>query len=311
MGKYIVHSGQNIFDVALHIYGSIEGIVDLMMSNTGLSVCDVLIPGTELKYTDGFLINPNTVSHMRMNNITPANGERHVYFKEPQYPLIFSVQIPNSHTSAEIGLCGEGELEIDWGDNTNIESIKLGEKKKYYHHSFDNAIAKERKIRFYGSVSLYSIDFERILNIAIIRLFTHLHIEGLIISKSRLNIDFLMLCEDLTELKLQSISVHTLSPLLALKKLKMLDLSNIQTTRLVLDKYLNGLVQQHYQRRDCSVILTMEPSGVYQEPQRGEDAQYIITSGMEAIWVILHEPAWNEGGKWKFVINDKIYTTDT
>ena len=31
MGKYIVTNGQNIYDISLHLYGSIEGIVDLMM----------------------------------------------------------------------------------------------------------------------------------------------------------------------------------------------------------------------------------------------------------------------------------------
>ena len=36
MGRYKVIAGQNIYDIALHIYGSIEGIVDLMMCNTCL-----------------------------------------------------------------------------------------------------------------------------------------------------------------------------------------------------------------------------------------------------------------------------------
>ena len=29
MGKYRVIAGQNLYDIALHIYGSIEGIVDM------------------------------------------------------------------------------------------------------------------------------------------------------------------------------------------------------------------------------------------------------------------------------------------
>lgn len=37
MGKYIVTTGQNIYDVALHLTGSIEGIIDLMLSNPTLS----------------------------------------------------------------------------------------------------------------------------------------------------------------------------------------------------------------------------------------------------------------------------------
>ncbi|MBQ0080456.1 MAG: hypothetical protein KBS95_02755 [Alistipes sp.] len=38
MGKYRVIAGQNLYDIALHIYGRIKGIVDLMMCNTNLSL---------------------------------------------------------------------------------------------------------------------------------------------------------------------------------------------------------------------------------------------------------------------------------
>ena len=33
MGKYTVTEGQNLYDVALHLTGSIEGIVDLLICN--------------------------------------------------------------------------------------------------------------------------------------------------------------------------------------------------------------------------------------------------------------------------------------
>ena len=36
MGNYRVITGQNIYDVALHLYGSIEGIVDLLVNNPDL-----------------------------------------------------------------------------------------------------------------------------------------------------------------------------------------------------------------------------------------------------------------------------------
>ena len=48
MGKYRVIAGQNLYDIALHIYGSIEGIVDLMMCNTDLSLDTTLKVGDEL-----------------------------------------------------------------------------------------------------------------------------------------------------------------------------------------------------------------------------------------------------------------------
>ena len=33
MNTYIVKSGQNLFDVAITLYGSIEGVFDLLISN--------------------------------------------------------------------------------------------------------------------------------------------------------------------------------------------------------------------------------------------------------------------------------------
>ena len=79
MGNYRVITGQNIYDVALHLYGSIEGIVDLLINNPGLSLETELRTGQELTYTDGFIINADVVAYNEMHGIVPSNGERHVY----------------------------------------------------------------------------------------------------------------------------------------------------------------------------------------------------------------------------------------
>ena len=42
MGKYRVVAGQNIYDVALYLYGSIEGVVDLLINNPDLSFATTL-----------------------------------------------------------------------------------------------------------------------------------------------------------------------------------------------------------------------------------------------------------------------------
>ena len=83
MGKYIVTHGQNLYDVALHIYGSIEGVIDLMMNNTSLSLDQILKAGDELVYTDDYVINKDVAAYYKVNEIMPANGERHVYPKSP------------------------------------------------------------------------------------------------------------------------------------------------------------------------------------------------------------------------------------
>ena len=45
MGSYRVVTGQNIYDVALHLYGSVEGIVDLLVNNPALSLETELCSG--------------------------------------------------------------------------------------------------------------------------------------------------------------------------------------------------------------------------------------------------------------------------
>ena len=75
MGKYKVIAGQNLYDIALHIYGSIEGIVDLMMCNTDLSLDTTLKVGDELIYSDDFIINADVVAYNEMHGIVPSNGQ--------------------------------------------------------------------------------------------------------------------------------------------------------------------------------------------------------------------------------------------
>ena len=74
MGSYRVVTGQNIYDVALHLYGSVEGIVDLLVNNPALSLETELCSGQELTYTDGFVINADVVAYNEMHGIVPSNG---------------------------------------------------------------------------------------------------------------------------------------------------------------------------------------------------------------------------------------------
>lgn len=78
MLKYTVRSGQNIFDVALTLYGSVEGIFDLLASNEWLTMETALSSGMELNYHDEFVINKNISLWLKDNGIVVKNGE-HIY----------------------------------------------------------------------------------------------------------------------------------------------------------------------------------------------------------------------------------------
>lgn len=74
MNKYITKSGQNLYDVALAIYGSVEGIFDLLISNPSISYETVLSKGTELLYHEDFTLNKDIVTWLTDNKISVRNG---------------------------------------------------------------------------------------------------------------------------------------------------------------------------------------------------------------------------------------------
>lgn len=78
MPKYTIRSGQNIYDVALTLHGSVEGIFDLLASNDELTMETVLTSGMELNYHDEFMVNKNISLWLKENGIVVKNGE-HIY----------------------------------------------------------------------------------------------------------------------------------------------------------------------------------------------------------------------------------------
>ena len=105
--------------------------------------------------------------------------------------------------------------------------------------------------------------------------------------------------------------VSDLLPLVECRGLMELDLSEARIRPTVLDEYLMAIVERYGNRRNCRMTLPVSPTGTYREPDRDETTgRYRIISGMEAIWVILHEESWNEGGAWEFIIDNKTYTVE-
>lgn len=307
MAKYTVISGQNLFDVALHIYGSIEGITDLLINNPLLSLASTLSSGQELIYSDEYLIDAEVVAYNRIHNIVPANGERNVYFKESEYPRIAEVRIAAATTTTGVSFSGFGTMEIDWGDNTPLQKITLSDTLTHFPHAFDNTISGQRKIRLYGDFRLRQADLTA-LNPSAVFLLSPVYVEELTLKGCRASLGFLGLLEGIYSLDLSKLKTNDLLPIVGCRQLMRLDLSAMDVLRENLDDLLIALVREHYGRRNCEVILTEMPSGEYQEPQRDDDLNYIIGSGMEAVWLLTNEPAWNEGGPWKFTIAGAEYT---
>ena len=308
MGKYRVIAGQNLYDIALHIYGSIEGIVDLMMCNTDLSLDTTLKVGDELIYSDDFIINADVVAYNEMHGIVPSNGENHVYPKVFTKPLAVAFSLSTQILSVHCSVSGVGTLEIDWGDNSDTEIVTLTDKPCILKHTFDSKIRKRRRIRWFTDAYFKQVDWSRLKPNSVVIL-RPLPIEELTIKDATITLDSLQMVTGIYSLNLSGLSCGNLKPLVECRELMELNLTDARIKPTVLDEWLIAMVERYGNRRNCEVTLTAVPTGVYHEPARKADTgRYIITSGMEAIWVITHEESWNEGGKWKFIINDKEYS---
>ena len=308
MGKYRVIAGQNLYDIALHIYGSIEGVVDLMMCNTDLSLDTTLKVGDELIYSDDFIINADVVAYNERYGIVPSNGEHHVYPKIFTKPLAVFFSLPTELLNVQCLVSGVGILEIDWGDNSDTEIVTLTDKPRILKHTFDSKVRKRRRIRWFTDAYFKQVDWSRLKPSSVVIL-RPLPIEELTIKDATLTLDSLQMITGIYSLNLTGLSCGNLKPLVECRELMQLNLADARIKPTVLDEWLIAMVERYGNRRNCEVTLTAAPTGDYQEPARNADtSRYIITSGMEAIWVITHEESWNEGGKWKFIINDKKYS---
>lgn len=186
MAQYKVRSGQNIYDIAVQLYGSIEGVIDLLASNPDISVNTVLQCGMLLTYHDGFVLRQPIKQWLDDNDVKVANGH-HYYEYQDIYAMseAYLKSIGNSYTEREldsvvkdmatpkmtviqngrvstirIHVAENGYVMLDWGDSTAITVItpEMGDIELEHAYDGDN----EHKIRFYGIMRTESLDLTEV-----------------------------------------------------------------------------------------------------------------------------------------------------
>lgn len=290
MATYIVKPNQNIFDVAIMLHGSIEGLFDLLISNEWLTMTTDMKAGMELEYHDFYKTNEGIVSEIEEQGYLAANGERHVYHKSTDLPLVFVFAIDESETERLwFGVSAEsGSILVDWGDNSDLQEVPLSTTVSRVEHWFDNKVDK-RRVRVYGNFELNTFDAEGIPG----TIFTmrNVTIDEFSYRKNIYPLDGLFLFEGTYSVDLREAKVRDLAPI-GNMSLQMLDLRGANIGSDTIDDYLTYIVANYGSRRDCTVLLTTEPSEI----------------GMAAIQTIIGEESWNQGGHWVFDINGTIYT---
>ena len=306
MAQYKVQGGQNIWDIAILLYGSIEGAFDLFMSNPKLNMTTDLKTGDILEYHEQFVINQSIVDAIISNDYLPANSERRVYFKDVQAPLRVFVKIPEKENEVSFIVAGDGQMIIDWGDNSNLQTINLTTEEIVLVHAFDNKVDK-RRMKIYGDFSLSRLNLTGFkgslypINPVVVDEFVSIANAG--------DLSCLFLFKGMVTLDLRNTNIDNLAPIYDYGKsgniaenyngLQILNLQGVQFKDVsVLDDYLEYLAnpETHGTRRPCHIYLTTEPT----------------ERGMAAIETILNEKAWNQEGfaaSWVFDINGTTYTT--
>lgn len=308
MGKYTIRTGQNIYDAALHIYGGVEGIADLMINNPELSMAQDLIPGTELVYSDDLMLDAQVAAFFQSQGRFPAGGERNIYHKECAAPRFMELRVLKDVASAGFGICGEGIMYMDWGDNSPLEEIVLSGRTCTVTHNYNNEVTELRKVRFYGDVIIKDLDLTE-LHASEIILVRRLKAERVTLRDSCALLSFTALLDGIYDLDLRGLRTKGLLPLVAVKSLLRLDLRGADISRNTVDRYLIALAGKHAGRCGCTVKMDVLPGGEYREPERDSNNRHMIDTGMEAMWLLNH--SWEEEGAWIFEIGDNTFSSDT
>lgn len=309
MGQYKTTTGQNIYDVILHIYGSLDGLTDLLINNPNLSLSDTIYSGIILNYTDELVVNSGVVNSLKANSVIPANGTRGVYYKEIKLDPSIALVCDHLTKISFINLSGDGDIYVDWGDNSDIQKIKLTPDLTSLSHIFNSKVLASRRIMIYGAATFSILDISGV-NASEVYFLRDILIENYINSKCKSTVEHLRLSKNTLNIDLYDCRVSDLTPLLECNKLMTLNLYSGNTNVVVIENYLKSLVANYGIRRGCRLTIQPQLTGIYREPVRDSNSEYVINSAMEAVWVLINEPTWQEAGFWKIIINNQIYTTE-
>lgn len=299
MQVYKVKSNQNIFDVAMAVHGSVEGIFDLFVNNPDLSFDSQLQKDQEIYWDEDFVVYNSVVQALEADNIVPVNSERHVYYKDTDKELRCVIQVNAEDSLITLLMAGDGNMTVDWGDNTDLETISLQPTPQTYTHYFDN-ITDNRAIRLYGNFNIKTWNMSPINGLVLPT--QPIIVDEVEMNGNKINLQGLFLFNKTYSVKMNNISISDLSPIqnMSLSYLELQEIEYVSDN--TLNNYLIYIAKHNNQRRNCTVTLDTIPSGVYQEPKKDSNGNYVIETGMEAIYVITHEDAWNEAGPWVFNI---------
>ena len=289
MATYKVQPNQNIFDISLQLYGTIEGIFDLLITNTWLDMDMDLEAGQEIEYHEDFVLNKSIVTQLSEDGIVPSNGERHVYYKRPTEELFAVCDIDASLEVVSFVAGGEGVLIVDWGDNADLEYFQLSHTNATITHYFNSDVEK-RRVKLYGDIKLTYLNTTNLSGSMIIT--RPIVVDEYVCYSNGCDLTGLLLFKDTYSVDLKKSTVSDLQPIgdMYLQELNLTQV--LFTDSDVVSKYLNYVIQHYGTRRGCTVHLDS-----------------VSDAELEAIYKIVGEEEWNTHTAWRFLINGEDVIT--
>lgn len=159
MKEYTVKYGQNIYDISLMLYGSIEGIFDLLANNDGIDVNSQIAIGTVLKYDETFEVNSQIKKWLFDNKIIVANDESQFDVSGIDLNNLRIVVDQHGPTSVIVVTLSSGTMYIDWGDGKKIDVVAGTSEFVFDHPYLEDG---RHTIRIYGNFALRNLDFTEI-----------------------------------------------------------------------------------------------------------------------------------------------------
>lgn len=314
---YIATENQTIYDIAIDIHGTIDGISDILVNNPSLSVDSDVFGGMKITYTSGQTIEQNVVEQLDAMNIIPTNPIRYIYPKAKPHGNIVDIYI--NKDSSVFSCIQENTgyiIYADWGDNSDIEKILPSTNLIYHQFDLtDDVSLGHRKIRFYiqnnkNKDSVISFSFNDGENKSVV-LYNSLTSNYYIDNSKLDNIDFLRLMTNIKKITLNNVSVSSIYRLSYIESFTELNLLSKDIRPSDIDKLFMSIIENYGQRLPATISISVSPTGEYKEPTKSKAGEYIIKNGMEAVWVLVNEESWNSDYyKWKIIIDDIIYTKE-
>lgn len=135
ISTYKTIKGQNIYDVSVQLYGSIEGVFDLLMVNDWLDM-NIVFSGEEVQYHTDYIQNEEIVDYLNDNNISVVHGNGKDYEPIDESDVRYVIGcVPHHNNRISFTTKGTGTLTIMWGDNA-IDTYNLNGNQQVIEHEY-------------------------------------------------------------------------------------------------------------------------------------------------------------------------------